>query len=221
MTQSLAPPTPPPPPAESKGKNCWLVGCSGCLIVLLVLFLGAIGGWLWLKSQFMVEPFEPIELTPTEETQMEAKLKAYNMIDDGGEISEDFEFPAEGIVLTEAELNYFISMHGDEMADSLRIDLEPNEISAELRVGESGSAKRWGFLGKVSVEQTESGLDVRLIDLKLGPFNLPKELLDEIATENLAEEVFAEDPAAREQFEQNVEKIEIQKDRILFIPKSQ
>ena len=218
MTDTLPPPAPPPVQSESKGRNCWIVGCSGCLIViLLVVVLGFVGMW-WLRKTFMVEPFEPIEISQTEAAAADAKLKSLNLLDEEGQVSDDFEMPPGGLRLTETEVNYWISQQNVEYADMVRLDFEPDEIRAEMRWGEPGSTQRWNLSGTVSVEQVDDGLDVRLLDLRMGGFALPSSVMEEIGTENLAAEMFS-DPQTKQDFQEKVEKIEILKDAILLVPK--
>ena len=218
MTDTLPPPAPPPVQSESKGRNCWIMGCSGCLIViLLVVVLGFVGMW-WLRKTFMVEPFEPIEITETQAAAADVKLKSLNLLNDDGQVSEDFTMPPGGLRLTETEVNYWISQQNVEYADAVRLDFEPGQIRAELRWGDPGSMQRWNLSGTISVEQTPEELDVRLLDLRMGGFKLPQSVMDEVGTENLAAEMFS-DPQTKKDFQEKVEKIEILKDEILLVPK--
>ena len=126
--------------------------------------------------------------------------------------------PADGLRLTETEVNYWISQQDVEYSDAVRLDFEPGQSRAEMRWGEPGSKQRWNLSGTISVEQVEEGLDVRLLDLRMGGFALPASVMDEVGTENLAAEMFS-DPQTRKDFQEKVEKIEILKDEILLIPK--
>jgi hypothetical protein len=218
MTDTLPPPAPPPVQSESKGRSCWIVGCSGCLIALLVLVLLGFAGMWWLRKTFMVEPFDPIEISETEAAAADAKLKSLNLLNEQGQISDEFEMPPEGLRLTESEVNYWISKQDPEIADAVRLDFEPGLIRGEFRWGEPGSQQRWNLSGTISVEQKEDELDIRLLDLRMGGFALPDSVMKEIGAENLAAEAFA-DPETKKDFQEKVEKIEILKDEILLIPK--
>lgn len=219
MTDTLPPPMPARSPDPKKGRNCWLVGCSGCLIALLLLILVVGIGFWSLKRSLMVDPFGPVEMSAVEKSEAEAKLQSYNMLDSDGRMPDDFTFPEGGILLTENEVNYWISRMGNELSDAVRLDFEPNYIGAELRVGETGSS-RWLIKAEVSVEQTESGPDIRLINARLGSFGLPKSILEEISKENLMEEM-VEDAESREEIKTHVERIEVLKDQIRIVPKPQ
>lgn len=217
MTDALPPPVPAKSETQKKGRNCWVVGCSGCLIgIALLVIIGMVVTWQ-VKRAFMVEPFEPIEMTQTEEANAEAKLKALNLLESEGNAPEDFEIPEQGLVLSEDEMNYWISRMDNEFSDAVRLDFEPGEVTAEMRMGE-GSGKRLSVMATLTVVQTEEDLDVRLIDLKLGKFSLPNSMKEEYRKENLALEAFS-DPETKEAFQSRVEKIEILKDEILFVPK--
>lgn len=218
MTDTLPPPAPPPVQSETKGRNCWIVGCSGCLIALLVIVLLGFAGMWWLRKTFLVEPFEPVEISETQARAADAKLKSLNLLNDEGQISDDFEIPAEGLRLTETEVNYMISQQDFDMSDGLRVDFEPGQIRVELRQGAAGSMQRWSMSGTVTLKQTEEELDARLIDVRMGPFALPKSFMDELGKENLLEEMFS-DPQTKQDFQDNVDTIEIQKDAILIVPK--
>lgn len=218
MTDSLPPPAPPPVHSESKGRNCWIVGCSGCLIALLVLVLLGVAGMWWLKKTFMVEPFEPIELSETDAQRADAKLKSLKLLDDQGQISREFVMPPEGLRLTENEVNYWISQQDTEIKDAVRLDFEPGQVRGEFRWNTSGSKQRWNLSGTISVEQTADELDIRLLDLRMGGFTLPASMMNEIGSENLAAEMFS-DPQTKKDFQEKVEKIEILKDEILLVPK--
>ncbi|MGA0369896.1 MAG: hypothetical protein ACO3N7_10645 [Kiritimatiellia bacterium] len=217
MTDSLPPPISPPSETPKSGRNCWVVGCSGCLIVLAVIvLLGMLISWQ-IKRTFLVEPFEPVQLSPQEEKAAQLKLESLNLLEEGGKSPEKLEIPQQGLLLTEDEMNYWISTQDNELADSVRLDFEPGELTAEVRMGEPGG-KRWNLKARLSVVHEDNLLDVRLLDLKLGRFSLPASLMDEFAKENLATETF-EDPETRAAFESRVERIEILKDQILFIPR--
>ncbi|MEX2606645.1 MAG: hypothetical protein WD708_04805 [Kiritimatiellia bacterium] len=216
-------PLPPPMPAQSadpdKGRNCWVVGCSGCLIAFLLLIV-VVGIAFWsLKRSLMVDPFGPVEMTAVEKDIAEAKLTSYNMLNSDGKIPEDFTFPEGGILLTENEVNYWISRSGNDLSDAVRLDFEPNFIGAEMRIGDPGSS-RWLITAEVSVEQTESGPDIRLINARLGKFSLPKSFMEEISKENLMEDLL-EDEESREEIKTHVERIEVLKDQIRIVPKPQ
>jgi len=218
MTDLLPPPVPAQPPSEEKGRNCWLIGCSGCLIVLALFVVFCMVIFWQVKKNFMVEPFEAVGFTQAEKTKAETKLKDLKLLDSDGKVSEDFEMPKEGLILTEDEVNYWISQLETDLADSVRVDFEPGELTAKLRFGE-GKGKRLLFIAKLSVTHEDNVVDIRLIDLTFGKFSLPKFFKEQIGAENLAAEAFA-DPETQKTFESNVEKIELQKDQILFVPKT-
>lgn len=218
MTDLLPPPVPVQAPSEEKSRNCWLVGCSGCLIILALFVISCMVIFWQVKKNFMVEPFEDVDFTQAEKTMAETKLKDLKLFDSDGKVSEDFEMPKEGLILTEDEVNYWISQMDTDLADSVRIDFEPGELTAKLRFGE-GKGKRLLFIAQFSVPHEDNAVDIRLSDLRFGKFSLPQSLKEELVAENFATEFFA-DPKTQKTFESKVEKIELQKDQILFAPKT-
>lgn len=217
--QTLPPPMPKQDQRKSGGRNCWVIGCSGCLILLLLL---VVAGWLlsWqIKRSFSAEPFERIELSETQKRESEAKLRSAGMLE--GRDDAEIQLPEEGLVLTETDLNYLISRE-PELADIVRIDLEPEKIHAELRIPmdeHDPEAKRLALSGAIEVRQKNDVLEIYLTELKFGEFSLPKFMMNEMAKEDLGAEVFS-DPETRRQFQENVERIEVRKDEILIVPKT-
>lgn len=205
-------------PDPKKGRNCWVVGCGGCLIALLLLILAGSFAFWSLNRALRVDPFDPIEMTALEKAEAETKLQSYNLLDSAGRMPQDFTFPEDGIVLTENEVNYWISRMDNELSDAVRLDFEPDYIGAEIRVGGPGRS-RWLIKAEVSVVQTELGPDIRLINARFGKFGLPKALLEEISKDNLLEEL-VEDAESREQIKNHVQRIEVLKDQIRIVPKS-
>lgn len=216
--QTLPPPVPRQDQQKSGGRNCWVIGCSGCLIVLLVLI---VAGWLlsWqIKRGFSSEPFEPIELSEAQKRESEAKLRSAGMLE--GREEAEVQLPEEGLVLTEADLNYLISRNPD-IADVVRVDLEPERIRAEMRVPldeNDPDGKRLTLGGTIDVRQKGEVLEIYLTELKIGNFSLPKSLMREMGKEDLGAEIFS-DPETRRQFRENVERVEVRKDEILIVPK--
>jgi hypothetical protein len=217
MTDTLPPPVPAQAPTPQKGRNCWLVGCSGCLIALLLLIAIVSVAFWSLRRSVMVDPFDPVELQPAEQAIADAKLQSFNLLNREGRLPDDFTFPAQGIQLTEREVNYWISKMDNELADAVRLNFEPGHITVEMRVGDR-SRSRWLINAELSVEQMESGPDVRLVNARLGRYGLPKAILEEISKENLIKELL-DDQETRKEIESHVGRIEVLKDEILIIPK--
>lgn len=213
MTTHLPPPISSKTPDPKKSTNCWVVGCGGCLGMLaLLILIGMVIGRL-----VMVEPFKPVELSPSEVEASKMKLQALEMNNQTGSTQRRLRLPSDGIRFTEQEVNYWISQSGDEMAGMLRIDFEPGEVIAQLRAGE-GNGKRINLMGRVSMEKVGDQLDIRLLEIKLGKIPFPSAAISKFKDQNLMVEIFR-DPEERKVFEESIESIEILKDQILIILK--
>jgi len=221
----MSDPVPPPATvagmqAQKKGPSCWTIGCGGCLVMLLLMIgAGVYINWQ-IRKNFLVEPFEPLEVEEAERVEMDAKLEEMKQLQSEAEASGENWIPAEGLRLTEQEVNYWLSQEESDLQDSVRIDFEPDEISAELRVGDEGSIRRLKLSARISVKEGPDGLDVRIVDVKLGSFSLPEEILKELASENLAEDAI-DDPEVQEQLKESVGGVEVLKDAILLLPPAQ
>jgi len=215
MTDTL----PPPPPgaaveAQPKKKvSCWAVGCGGCLLVLLIL----IGFGIYIFNSLFDEPFEPLELAPAEKEQMDLRLDDIEKLQTQAEQNGENWIPAEGFRVTEQEINYWMSKESGEAGDAVRVDFEPGEIYAEIRTGEPGSDKRIKLGARVTVKEGPDGLDIRIVDVKVGKISLPKSVLEALASENLAQEMI-DDPEVQNQLENSIGGVEILKDAILLLP---
>ncbi len=219
MTDTLPPPRlPNASSSEKKGRNCWLVGCGGCLGVLAIfIILSMVAVWQF-KRTFMVEPFVPIELSASEETQMREKLESLNLLDADGNAPDKFEIPSEGMTLSEAEVNYWISSLDDTASDSVRVDFEPNEIIAELRLGNPGG-KRLMVKAIIGVPADAKSFDFELLDLKLGNISISEAMISKLADGN-TEFSTDMDPEMQKELDSKLDRIEILKDEIRFIPKN-
>lgn len=212
MTDPLPPPLPVDPASHTKGRNCWVTGCGGCLILLGLL---VVAGMIFAKLLF-VEPFKPIVLTESEIESARAKIQRLQLWDESGQAPGEQYFDKEGLRFSEKEVNYWLGMQDAEMARMLRLDFEPGQLSAELRLGErEGRHMRW--IGTVSIQKEAEGVDIRLLDVKMGRFPVPSTFISRYRDINLINELFP-DPVSREKFASSIERIEILKDQILFIP---
>ncbi len=214
-------PVPPSPsavvqPEKKKGPSCWTVGCGGCLVLVLILVgIGVYINWQ-IQTKFLVEPFESMQLAESEMEKMDARLEEVEQLQSAAEASGENWIPAEGLTFSEQEVNYWLSQENPEFGDSVRIDFEPDEINAELRVGEPGG-RRLKLSARVSVKEGPDGLDVRIVDLKLGNISLPEQFLKELSSENLAQDAI-DDPEVQQQLKESVGGVEILKDAILVLP---
>ncbi|WFB35075.1 hypothetical protein P3T73_12985 [Kiritimatiellota bacterium B12222] len=215
MTDSL----PPPLNKDSQPKSnrsCWFVGCGGCLVVLaLLVLIGMFIGWQIKRN--VVEAFEPIALTPTEEAQVRETLISNNLLTAEGGIPEKFEMPDHEVVLSELEVNYWIEQTNPEVSQLLRVDFEPGVLKLNLRVGAEGQ-KRILWILSLKLDQTEEGIQVRVAGLKIGMISVPSYWIEQLQEESFGDDLLS-DPELQAQLNEVVERIDILKDEILFVPK--
>lgn len=213
MSDVLPPPMSAREPEPAKSRNCWVVGCGGCLGGLALLVIAG----MVLASLVMAPPFEPVTLSPAERAQAEMKFRLLETQQAEGRMDPLRTEFGQGLELTEQEVNYWISQAPDAFAGMLRLDFEPGEITARLRVGE-GQGKRVQLVGRVSVKQTGDQLEIRLVEVRMGRLPLPASLMKAFQNRDLMQEIFP-NPRDRELFETSIEHIEIEKDRIRVIPR--
>lgn len=208
------------PTSKHGGGNCWAVGCGGCLGVLVLMLALGWAGWMYMKRSLSVDAFDPMKITEVEKEEARGKLEAVRLLDsEKGEGGADVApIPEEGLVISERELNYWLSTQDPELAESVRLRLAPGALTAEVRAKMDGSDKRLGMRATVSVEQKGDVLDIRVRELKLGSFTLPKAVMRELAEENIGEEIF-KDPEVRKAFNDTIERIEVREGEILLVPR--
>jgi hypothetical protein len=87
------------------------LGCFGCLAVVLILSL--IGGILWVGIQALREP-DAMSLVTTPEDGVRAQQKIFAVVRRGAHRGDR---DAESVILSEREVNAFLSRHLGEIAD--------------------------------------------------------------------------------------------------------
>ena len=123
---------------------------SVLIILLVLIFLIAAAGILFVWQNLSPRPFTPVELTQTEKNELEKKMsKLYNSAkttikknkpDEKSDSQNDIIKPEpysekdadREIYLTEREINYFIKNRN--MANRVAVDLSENQLSVKLVV---------------------------------------------------------------------------------------
>lgn len=205
---------PPPPPKPSSGKSCMLFGCGGCLTVLLVLLLGTFFMFRSMRNSLNQPPFPPFELTEDERQVLMDKRELLGLTDGQTPAGQTAETP---VILSGRELNAMLFMANPELEEIVRLYLEPDTIRGELRVGEDD--QRVSVQIALGVRRQEDRVNIVLRDMRVGNFGLPRFLRRALEEEDLAAEFF-DSPAKRAEFEQLIQRIEIQDDAILFLRKA-
>ena len=207
---------PPPPPPKSNGKGCWFYGCGGCLGVVLIFIIAGFIMAQRLKSQFNQPPHAPLVLTAEDE----AKVAETRALLEQAEEQEDFSvLPAEGLRLTSTQLVALLEAENPDMKDRVRFQLEPDVFRAEIRAPRDENPNKNVIIQvALNVVQVGDRVEIRLHDARFGPFSLPGFLMEEIRGEDLMKDFFA-DEDNRRAFQESIERIEIQQDAILIVPR--
>ena len=205
---------PPPPPKTSSGKGCWMAGCGGCLILLIVMFLAGFFVVRSMRDALNQPPFPPLEeLTPAERATLETKKSMLESLEDE---TQPTRIPPSGLLVTAREINAWLIQENEEMADAVRISTEPDILRVQARVGEGRS--RVAFEIAVSVVQVGDRLEMNIRDMRIGNFRVPRFIMKDLENEDLLRELFT-DPQVRQGFSDVVERIEIREDGVLFVPR--
>lgn len=210
-----AAPDAPPPPAPKKERGCLFYGCGGCLVVVVIFLVAGLIMFQQLKNSFNQPPHAELMLTEGEE----AELKEIQALLELDEEEARRNFPQEGLRLTSRQLAGLLEMQDSDLKNMVRFDLQPDLFGAEIRVPtENDREKTMVIRIALSVVQTGDRIEVRLRDARFGAFRIPGFIMRELENEDLMVEFF-DDPANRQAFQDLVERIEIQQDAILIVPR--
>ena len=113
-------------------------------------------------------------------------------------------------------MNAWFTSKNPDMADVVRIDLQPGTLTAELRVGDG--EKRLTMKATLALLQSDDNLLLQLQSVHLGKFRVPDAILEEALTKDLTQAVFG-DPESLARFHSVVERVEIKEDAFLFVPR--
>lgn len=206
----------PPPPAPASNKGCWKVGCGGCLVVLLLLAGFGFFVYLSIRSAFNQPPFEPLELTPAEEIELQRKTNRFQALAEGeGTVAP----PQEGFFFTGRELTAWLERENPDLANTIRISTEPDLLRLEIRLEDSErEGPRIGMEAAARIVQVGDRVEFNLVEIRMGPFRVPRFVMREIAREDLFQDLFA-DPEIRQAFSDHVERFEIRADGIWLMPR--
>ncbi len=121
---------------ENQGKNVLFI-IGGILLTILL----SVGITIWvINTYFFPSQFQPVELNPQENQQLEQKLSQFSWLADNSDPTaheklEPEKYSEQGakreINLTERELNALLAKNTD-LADKLAIDLSDNMASGKL-----------------------------------------------------------------------------------------
>jgi hypothetical protein len=218
--------------AEKKERSfgCWHV----VAIVLVVIFVTALGTAWWVKHNIYASEFSPTKLSTGEQTVLDAKLERIeeSSVPGHGKNAPDAVLPSgalapvpyseEGtrreISLTEREINALIAKD-PETAGRVAVDLSEDLVSVKLVVPvEEDVAILGGKTLRLNMGLTLAYRDnkpvVALRGITLGGVPLPNAWLGNLKNKNLVEE-FAGDAGFWEFFADGVENMQVKEGHIL------
>lgn len=202
-----------------KERGCLFYGCSGGLILIAGVILAGLLLYQQLSRNFNQPPHAPLMLTAAEEAELR-ELRGLLVAEEGGQRN----LPQGGLRLSSRQLAGLLELENPELENMVRFNLAPNLFGAELRLpmneNQPGNRKHFVLRFAFHVMQTGDRVEVRLRDARFGPIRLPGFMMRELENEDLLAEFF-DDPENRQNFQNLVERIEIQQDAILFVPRLQ
>lgn len=229
MTDSSPPPVPQPAsPERSNVKGCLFYGC---LSVVILSFLVAVGlffagryalnkfkGVMQEYTQTQPEPLAPVLLTTEQKAELRARVDTFRSQLDAG-VAQPLELNAD-------EANQLIagSQASGPLAKHFRIRLDGSTLlgTASIPLDEMGPISLPGrFLNgeaAFGISLSEGRLNVRLQDFKVQGKSLPPEILQAMRSANFGDKM-GTDPNLAPWLEK-LSAIEIRDGKILISPKS-
>lgn len=208
-------PVPPPAPVIVRQGPSW---GRILLVTLGILVLGCVAtaattAW-WVKRNFYAEPIQPVHLTQSEQTMLEAKLH----------VLETSAAPATGspnaptlpeaspgeqertLLITAKEINAYLATQN--LGENVRVDLGNDSISATVIApvpADSGLPLVSGTTLRLSLAlaarmDANKKLAVEVRDVRIGGVPIPNAWLGDIKGMNLAGEDLEKDPALQQFF---------------------
>ncbi|RIL11162.1 MAG: hypothetical protein DCC75_02870 [Proteobacteria bacterium] len=130
-------------------------------------------------------------LTETQHASLKSKLERFADRIGGGQAADPVQLSAD-------EINSLIE-HDSDLRNQMAVLIYGDTLYLKVSI----PMENWGFKNKYlnghgafSVALIEGGLDIRLLNLKVGERNLPEDMMRELRLENLAGEA-TEDPSVR------------------------
>lgn len=196
-------------------------GCLHVLLVIVILLLIAIlGSMWWLKRNVYASEFKPVKLNPTEQVELDAKIKRLDSpaapapSSATGVAPEAYAESAESrrVVFSEKELNALVA--GDpEMARHVAIDLADDLLSVKIIAPmDKEIPVVGGKTFKLNIELSlryENGQPAVIVrGISLGGVPLPSAWMGDIKNKNLVEE-FGQPGGFWDMFAKGVEHLEV------------
>ncbi len=204
------------PPAKTKsGLGCWIWGCLGLVVFMLIAIVGVgFGAYYFVTKQVAnytdTAPAEVpvVEMPPEELEALEARIESFTSQVRGadetasettpnGETESTVEPAAEPVkelVLTANDINALIASNA-ELKGKLFVEIEDGRVRGKASFPADafpgGKGRFFNADAEFSVSMQDGLIMIRLTDASVKGERLPEQLLDGFSRENLAKELYA------------------------------
>lgn len=221
-TQSKSETTPPAPTPPKKGGK-WLKGCLIALLVLVILLVLAVAGIYYFIRKTVMEytdskPLDmtPVVLTDSEREEFEYKMKLFKK-------AVDENAPGDPVVLTPFEINdiiqsvpamkgrAFVELQEPRIRGKLSLPLTPFEEAPVIGPMIRGRYLNGSAVFKVTIEGQK--LVVNLTEMEANGHRLPQNIMDNLSTHNLAENVNSDPKVSK--YISKLKSLAVTKDRLV------
>lgn len=187
-------------PEARGGRGCLFWGCLITAIIFLVLLIGIPVG-IYFGAKHLVNKFtteEPagiavVELPEEQLVELATRFEAFGKALKSDEAPADFELTAE-------ELNGLIN-ENDDFRGRVFVRIKDGQIGGDVSIPmdklPGGSGRFLNATVDFDVSMAEGQLVVVLNGATVNGTSIPKEVLDELANENLAQELVKDKEAAK------------------------
>lgn len=189
-------------PGPSGGRNCFVYGCLGMLVIAVIGVVAIVYGAKFAFNKALdtytdTQPAElpPVQLAEGKAKEVEERFEAFKQAFEAGEQT--------ALELTADDINAVIAGE-PELAGKVRISVEGDQIEAQVSIPLDRLLADWGLKGRylngsarMKVSMENGVLKVHLQSLEAKGNAVPEQLMVEIRKENFAAEV-NQDPEAAE-----------------------
>ncbi len=222
MSDDIQQPTDAPPQPQNSRSGCTSGGCfTGCLIVfgfLLVLAICVgVGSYFWVSNRIVDYTSEsPVELptveyTPEQLAKLETRLEAFKVAIDGGEP------PTEEMVLTAEEINALINKQAD-LRGKVFVKISEGQVSGDVSIPfdaiPGGKGRYFNGSASFDVSMENGVLIVILSSAEVNGELVPQKIIDILATENLAKDLYKDRKNA--EIMRRIDRLTVEDDKIIL-----
>lgn len=204
-----------------KGLGCWVWGCLGAIVFMLLAMVGlGVGGYYLLTTQVakytdtQAAEMPVVEMDEEELSALETRIESFTNqvrgeqsvnvgedvdVDADGESDTDSEevatdqLPVRELELTAKEINGLIASK-PELKGRVFVEIEDGRVFGKVSIPTDmfpgGDGRFFNADGEFDVSMQDGILVVRLIDASVKGEQIPQQILDQFALENLAKDVY-------------------------------